>query len=74
MSATDTYKGEDGGLYGGGKNAPPTEHLNAALRAAAAIRPLDSVGRPTTEGKVVMLSAGMSNTSEEFRRFIQLAE
>ena len=27
-----TYKGEDGGLYGGGKNVPPAAHLAAALK------------------------------------------
>ena len=30
MSAEDRYKGEDGGLYGRGKNEPPPAHLAAA--------------------------------------------
>src|SRR5215831_11065029 len=30
MSADDKYKGEDGGLYGGGKNEPPKTHQLAA--------------------------------------------
>src|ERR1043165_1924821 len=40
MTAEDRYKGEDGGLYGGGKNEPPEKHLAAALAAAREIRPL----------------------------------
>ena len=40
------YKGEDGGLYGGGRNEPPPAHLEAALREAAKIQPLDAEGRP----------------------------
>src|SRR5207249_543007 len=30
MTADDRYKGEDGGLYGGGKNEPPEKHLQSA--------------------------------------------
>ena len=30
MTAQDKYKGEDGGLYGGGKNEPPEAHRAAA--------------------------------------------
>src|SRR6516162_3786439 len=37
MTAEDRYKGEDGGLYGGGKNAPPEKHLQAALEQARAV-------------------------------------
>src|SRR6185295_14624782 len=33
MSAADRYKGQDGGLYGGGKNEPPAEHRRAAMAA-----------------------------------------
>ena len=42
MSAADRYKGEDGGLYGGGSNVPPPEHLKAALAEAAKVQPLDA--------------------------------
>lgn len=73
MTAEDDYKGEDGGLYGGGRNAPPKPHLDAALRAARQVRPLDSQGNRSEEGKIVLISNGMSNTTQEFQQFLQLA-
>lgn len=68
------YKGEDGGLYGGGKNEPPPAHLEAALREAAKIQPLNADGKPAKDGKVVLLSVGMSNTTQSYSRFKQLAD
>src|SRR5262249_8357083 len=38
MTATDRYKGQDGGLYGGGKNTPPEAHRRAAEAELARIR------------------------------------
>ena len=70
---TATYKGEDGGLYGGGRNTPPAAHLAAALGEAAKIRPLDAAGHPASpasDGKIGLLSVGMSNTTQEFSRFM----
>jgi len=74
MTAQDKYKGEDGGLYGGGRNAPPEEHLKAAQAELARIRPLDAQGKPSPEGKIVLLSIGMSNTTQEFSKFKELAD
>jgi len=74
MTAEEKYKGEDGGLYGGGRNTPPEEHLKAALAEAAKIRPLDAQGNPAPDGKVVLLSIGMSNTTQEFSKFKDLAD
>ncbi|MFM8469847.1 MAG: hypothetical protein ACKODH_07750 [Limisphaerales bacterium] len=71
---TEKYKGEDGGLYGGGKNEPPPAHLAAAQREAAKIQPLDADGKPTKDGKIVLLSVGMSNTTQSFSRFKQQAD
>jgi len=73
MTAGERYKGEDGGLYGGGKNEPPEKHLQAALQQAKQIRPLDAEGKPSEDGKVVFVSIGMSNTTQEFSVFIRLA-
>jgi hypothetical protein len=67
------YKGQDGGLYGAGRNTPPKGHLEAALREAAKVRPLDAEGKPSPDGKVVLISMGMSNTTQEFRAFMRLA-
>ncbi len=74
MTAEEKYKGEDGGLYGGGRNTPPEEHLKAALAEAARICPLDAEGKPAPEGKIVLLSIGMSNTTQEFSKFKDLAD
>jgi hypothetical protein len=73
MSASDRYRGEDGGLYGEGRNEPPAALRARAAAAASAIGPLDEDGRPSPGGKVVLLSVGMSNTSDEFRTFAKLA-
>jgi hypothetical protein len=69
----DRYKGQDGGLYGGGKNDPPQEHLEAALQQARLVQPLDADGKPTGDGKIVLISVGMSNTTQEFSAFVRLA-
>ena len=74
MTAQDTYKGEDGGLYGGGKNDPPEPHARAALAASARVKPLDADGKPSANGKIVLLSVGMSNTANEFGRFMRSAQ
>lgn len=68
------YKGLEGGLYGGGRNEPPEVHRLAAMAAARQIRPLDAEGRPSPDGKVVLISVGMSNTTQEFRAFMRLAD
>lgn len=73
MSADDRYKGQDGGLYGSGKNEPPAEHRQASLRAAEKIRPLDAEGQPNATGKIGLVSIGMSNTTQEFSTFVRLA-
>lgn len=70
---TGTYKGEEGGLYPGGRNIPPMEHLQAGLRAARGLRPLDADGRPAESGKIVLLSVGMSNATQEFSVFQRFA-
>jgi len=74
MSAQDKYKGEDGGLYGGGRNEPPQAQAKAAQAALGRIVPLDAEGRPAPDGKIVLLSMGMSNTTQEFSRFKELAD
>lgn len=61
-----TYRGFAGGLYEGGSNLPPADHLAAGLAATARVRPLDASGVPSATGKIVMLSVGMSNTTQEF--------
>lgn len=74
MTAEEKYKGEDGGLYGDGSNEPPARHLADALRQAKLIQPLDARGQPTKDGKVVLISVGMSNTTQVFSQFKRLAD
>lgn len=71
---TATYKGEQGGLYRGGTNDPPAAYAAAGRQAAEAIVPRDATGAPSDSGKAVLLSIGMSNTTQEFSRFVMLAK
>ncbi len=61
-----TYLGFEGGLYPDGSNVLPAAHLQAGLTASAAIERLDVAGQPDPDGSYVLLSIGMSNTTEEF--------
>jgi len=68
------YKGESGGLYGNGQNTPLADHLKAAQAEAAKVQPLDAEGKPAADGKIALVSIGMSNTSQEFARFKEVAD
>ena len=74
MTAEDRYKGEDGGLYGGGRNEPPTPLLAAARKQAERIVPLDADGRPAKDGRIGLISISMSNATQEYSLFKQLAD
>jgi len=61
------YLGQfEGGLYEHGANVPPADHEAVGLAQAALVRPLDRNGNPSPGGKIVMVSVGMSNTTQEF--------
>ena len=63
---TGTYLGFQGGLYPGGSNALPASHASRGTAQAALIQPLNAAGQPDPAGKYVLLSIGMSNTTQEF--------
>jgi squalene-hopene/tetraprenyl-beta-curcumene cyclase len=72
MGAADEYKGESGGLYGGGRNAPPARLLNAARAAAQKVVPRNASGDVDANGLIGFIAVGMSNTTQEFSRFVSL--
>lgn len=71
--ARKVHQGATGGLYPDGKTAPPAAHAAAGLKLARAIVPLDPDGKPAPDGRIVLLSVGMSNATQEFSAFQRLA-
>jgi len=61
-------------LYPGGKNEPPAAHAAAGIAAAKQIQPLDADGKPSQNGKIVLMSVGMSNTTMEYSVFKRIAD
>ena len=68
-----TYRGVPGGLYPGGENTPSSHHLNSGLFEAASVVPRDATGQEDPDGRIVLLTIGMSNCSQESNAFIALA-
>ena len=68
------YKEQTGGLYGGRLNVPPEAHALAAEDQTVLIQPLDANGVPSETGTIVLISLGMSNTTQEFSTFKKLAD
>lgn len=63
--AASRYQGRQGGLYPGGRNTPSPAYRAKGLAAARQVVPV--------QGRIVLLSIGMSNTSQEFESFRRLA-
>jgi lysophospholipase L1-like esterase len=63
---TKRYHGYMGGLYANGKNTPTAAYRKKGLAAAKRVHPID--------GRIVLLSIGMSNTTQEFSAFKRLAD
>jgi hypothetical protein len=61
-----TYLGFTGGLYPGPSNDVPVDHYAGGLEQADLIVPRNAAGAPRHDGRVVMVSIGMSNTTQEF--------
>jgi hypothetical protein len=73
MDGTPT--GAYGGLYPQGSNARPPAHEAAGRRIASQVIPLDEAGNPDPQqGRIVMISVGMSNTAMEFLTFREVSQ
>jgi hypothetical protein len=69
------YQGFAGGLYLFGSSVRPVWHEAAGQAAAAQVQARDGEGRvDAANGRIVLLSIGMSNTTQEFSAFMKLAE
>jgi hypothetical protein len=60
------YRGYSGGLYPNGRNRPSPSYLRLGVTAAKRVKPVD--------GQIVLLSIGMSNTTQEFSAFKRTAD
>lgn len=65
----EKYQGFAGGFYPDGQNERPQEHEAAGLKLAKQVLPLNAQGQPDSNGKIVLLSVGMSNTSQSSEGF-----
>jgi hypothetical protein len=67
-----SYNGETGGLYPSGSNTNPAAHeSDGVFIANNQIYPRDTSGnQDDSNGKIVFLSIGMSNTNQEWAQFI----
>ncbi len=68
------YQGRVGGLYPGGVNGRPAAHDMAGIAIAQSIVPLDTLGNSDpAQGRIVLISIGMSNATQEFQAFVPKA-
>ena len=70
---TGLYRGVPGGLYGNGSNVRPAAHDSSGIAIANALVPLDTLGHLDPNGRIVMVSIGMSNCTFEYSTFIPIA-
>lgn len=72
---TGTYRGYQGGLYAGGSNIRPAAHNSAGITIAQSILPLNVAGNnDAANGKIVWMSIGMSNCTQETQAFLPIAQ
>jgi hypothetical protein len=70
-----SFRGFQGGLYPNGSNVRPSAHNAAGVAIATSIKPLSTSGAvDETNGKIVWMSIGMSNTTQETQAFLSLMQ
>jgi hypothetical protein len=69
---TGSYKGSQGGLYPGGLNVPPDNFLKDGLYESAQVVPRNALGAPHPDGRIGLLTIGMSNTRQESQAWGQI--
>lgn len=70
-----TYRGLQGGLYANGSNQRPASHNNAGIAISQSVQPLNTAGTvDVASGKIVWMSIGMSNTTQETQAFLTLMQ
>ncbi len=72
--ANGTYKGFRGGLYPAGRNAPSATYLARGRAYLTQVKPRRPDGAADPNGRIVLLSVGMSNTTQEYSDFKALAD
>jgi hypothetical protein len=65
-----TYDSFEGGLYENCSDVVPSDHDADGQYIATQIQPLDVNGNPSSTGKVIFVSMGMSNAQNEFAGFL----
>jgi len=68
-----TYDSFPGGLYENCSDTVPADHDADGQNIVTQIQPLDTNGNPSSTGKVVFISIGMSNAQNEFAGFLSNA-
>ena len=71
---TETYKGKTGGLYANGLNEPTDAMRQQENQYLTNIVPRDKDGKPTKNGRIGLISIGMSNTNQIWQHFIQQSD
>jgi hypothetical protein len=74
MSPNDRYKGHQGGLYPDGSSERPAAHMAAGMALAKQIAPLNIEGQPSADGRIVLLTIGMSNTMQATSGFLRMVK
>jgi hypothetical protein len=69
-----SYQGYQGGLYRDGLNTPPAWYGELGLAHAGHVVPRNAGGLPDPNGRIVLLSIGMSNATQEYSTFKAMAD